>query len=289
MDAPARVLCGDAARHLRSLPQGCAALTVTSPPYYQHRDYGVAGQIGREPTLEGYLGRIGEVLTELLRVTDERGSCFVVLGDTWSRCRLLLVPHRVALLAAELGWTVRNDVIWAKSDPAPESPRNRWRAGHEHVLFLTRQPSGYRFNDDAVRVPHAPSTLRRWGNGQTYGGQKSKGRRKANDSRMRHGASYRLNPSGCLPTDVWQLPCAGTKAGHYAAFPPALVRPIIEACSNPGDLVLDPFAGTATTGVLALELGRRFLGIELNPEYVALARDALGLAEAQPLNAAARP
>src|SRR5262249_7485060 len=157
---------------LRSLPPGCAALTVTSPPYYQHRDYGVAGQIGREPTLEGYLGRIGEVLSELLRVTDERGSCFVVLGDTYARCRLLLVPHRAPLLAAELGWTVRNDVIWAKSDPAPESPRNRWRGGHEHVLFLTRQPSGYRFNDAAVRVPHAPSTLRRWGNGQTYGGEK---------------------------------------------------------------------------------------------------------------------
>src|SRR5262245_48590668 len=111
MNPSARIICGDAAAVLRTLPSGCAALTVTSPPYYQHRDYGVAGQIGREPTLEGYLDRLAEVFRELLRVTDERGSCFFVVGDTYARGRLLLVPHRAALLAAEVGWTVRNDLI----------------------------------------------------------------------------------------------------------------------------------------------------------------------------------
>ena len=279
MEANARVLCGDAAGCLRSLPAGCAALTVTSPPYYQHRDYGVEAQIGREPTLAGYLERIEAVLRELLRVTDNRGSCFFVVGDTYVKRQMMLVPHRIAILASDVGWTMRNDIVWAKSDPAPESPRNRWRSGHEHVLFLTKQPTGYRFNDAAVRVPHSPVTLRRWGGGQTYGGKKSKERKTAKDSRMRDGASFRLNPAGCLPTDVWRVPCAGTKAGHYAAFPEALVRPMIEACSNAGDLVLDPFAGSGTTGALALALGRRFLGIELNEEYVALAEEALRQAE----------
>jgi DNA modification methylase len=275
LGAPAVVLCGDAADRLRTLPAGCAALTVTSPPYFHHRDYGVAAQIGRERTLAGYLERIAGVLAELLRVTDERGSCFFVVGDTYDRRRLLLVPHRTALLAADLGWTVRNDIVWAKSDPPPESPRDRWRTGHEHVLFLTKRPGGYRFDDKQVRVPHSPVTLRRWGAGQTYGGSKSKGRPAPGDSRMRDGASFRLNPAGCLPTDVWRLACAGTRAGHYAAFPEALVRPMILACSGPGDLVLDPFAGSGTTGRVSVALGRRFVGVELNPAYVVLAEQAL--------------
>lgn len=177
-----------------------------------------------------------------------------------------------------IGWTVRNDIIWSKQDPAPESPRNRWRSGHEHVIFLTKRASGYRFNADAVRVPYSAATLRRWGAGQSYGGPKSQGRGNAKDSRMRDGQVFRLNPHGCLPTDVWSLPASNTSSKHYATFPELLVRPIIEACSDSGDLVLDPFAGSGTTCKLAINLGRRCLGIELNPEYAALARRAVGSA-----------
>jgi DNA modification methylase len=271
-----RIICGDSLAALAALADDSVQLTVTSPPYYRHRDYRVGGQIGQESTLRAYLDRLGAVLTQLLRVTDEQGCCFIVIGDTYQDRRLLLVPHRLALLAADVGWTVRNDIIWAKTDPPPESPRNRWRAGHEHVLFLTKSLSGYRFNADAVRVPYAAATLRRWGAGQAYGGQKSRSRRSANDSRMREGQTFRLNPGGCLPTDVWSLPAANTSAHHYAAFPRPLVRPMIEACSAQGDLVLDPFAGSGTTGAVAVALGRRFLGIELNPDYAALAEQAAG-------------
>ena len=215
------------------------------------------------------------MLRELFRVTDERGCWFFVVGDTYQARKLLLVPHRIALLADAVGWTVRNDIIWHKKDPAPESPRNRWRTGHEHVLFLTRKPAGYRFDADALRVPYSPVTLRRWGAGQRYGGAKSHGRRAAGDSRMRDGQTFRLNPRGCLPTDVWSLPAANNSARHYATFPDALVRPLIAACSGPGDLVLDPFVGSGTVCAAAAALGRRWLGIELNAEYAALARELL--------------
>lgn len=282
MRAAARIICGDAADVLRTLRTGMAALTVTSPPYYQHRDYGVAGQIGQEPSLDGYLNRIGTVLAELLRVTDDAGSCFFVIGDTYRDRKLLLVPHRIALLAGEIGWTIRNDIIWSKTDPPPESPRNRWRSGHEHVLFLTKRPTDYRFNADTVRVPYAAATLRRWGAGQSYGGPKSRGRKSARDSRMRDGRTFKLNPRGCLPADVWQVPASNTSVNHYATFPEQLVRPIIEACSNMGDMVLEPFAGSATTCRIALALGRRCLGIELNPEYAAIARRAVGLRSEAP-------
>lgn len=277
MAPQARIICGDAAQVLRTLPSESVALTVTSPPYFQHRDYGVVGQIGRESSLADYLARIDSVLVEVFRVTDARGSCFVVVGDTYRNRKLLLVPHRIGLLADAMGWTVRNDLVWSKKDPAPESPRNRWRCGHEHVIFLTKRPSGYRFNADAVRVPYSPATLRRWGGGQAYGGAKSHGRRDAKDSRMRHGQKFKLNPRGCLPTDVWTTTASNTSTQHYATFPEQLIRPIVEACSFPGDLVLDPFAGSGTACKLAQRLGRRCLGIELNPEYAGLACRTLGI------------
>lgn len=280
MEVQAKIVCGDAVEVMQALPGGSVALTVTSPPYFQHRDYGVPGQIGQEPTLAGYLEKISGVLGELLRVTDDVGVCFFVVGDAYRDRKLLLVPHRIALLADQLGWTVRNDVIWHKTCPPPESPRNRWRAGHEHVLFLTKRPSGYRFNAEAVRVPYAAATLRRWGTGQTYGGPKSKGRRSDKDSRMRDGKNFRLNPAGCLPTDVWSLPSANTSVRHYAAFPEPLVRRAVEACSSPGDLVLDPFAGSGTTCIVAVALGRRCLGIELSPEYAGIAASALAAKKA---------
>jgi DNA modification methylase len=178
-----RILCGDAETALATLKDGEVDLTVTSPPYFRHRDYGVKGQIGREKTLDDYLGKIRGVLAQVLRVTAETGACFFVVGDTYEKQKLLLVPHRIAISADELGWTVRNDLIWNKTDPPPESPRNRWRSGHEHILFLTRQSGGYKFSADAVRVPYAEATLRRWGNGQAYGGEKSENRTNAKDSR----------------------------------------------------------------------------------------------------------
>lgn len=274
MDTQHRIICGDAVEVLQRQPPACVALTVTSPPYYLHRDYGIQGQIGQESTLQGYLDRIGSVLEEVLRVTDDQGSCFVVIGDTYRDRQLLLIPHRIGILASDIGWTVRNDVIWHKTSPPPESPRNRWRSGHEHVLFLSKRPSGYRFNADSVRVPYSAATLRRWGSNQSYGGPKSKGRRSPKDSRMRDGQTFRLNPLGCLPTDVWSCAGANTSAGHYAAFPKQLVHRIVEACSFPGDLVLDPFAGSGTTCGVASSLGRRSLGIDLKPEYAVMAEAA---------------
>ncbi|MGC8641113.1 MAG: DNA-methyltransferase [Isosphaeraceae bacterium] len=249
--------------------------TVTSPPYYRHRDYHVAGQIGQERSLTEYLSRIGQVLQELLRVTDDVGSCFLVVGDTYAQGRLLLVPHRIGIIASDIGWTVRNDIIWRKASPTPENPGNRWRLSHEHVLFLTKRPRGYRFTSDVLRVPYAEETLRRWGAGQAYGGRKSKNRRNARDSRMRDGRVFALNPKGCIPTDVWSFGAANTSAAHYAAFPSHIVTSLIDACSSEDDLVLDPFAGSGTTCVVAAKLGRRCLGIELNPEYVEMARAAL--------------
>lgn len=157
---------------LGTLPSNSVDLTVTSPPYYRHRDYGVDGQLGREGTVDDYIKDLRSVMEGLLRVTADTGSCFFVIGDTYENQKLLLVPHRLALAADEIGWVVRNDLIWSKLDPPPESPRTRWRCSHEHILFLTKRPGKYTFHADAIRVPYADATLRRWGKGQVYGGRR---------------------------------------------------------------------------------------------------------------------
>jgi site-specific DNA-methyltransferase (adenine-specific) len=266
-----RIIRGDAKEVLASLPTDFVDLTVTSPPYFRHRDYGVHGQLGMERTVDDYLKNIRAVLVELLRVTSRNGACFFVVGDTYCKQRLLLVPHRIALAADEIGWIVRNDLIWRKLDPPPESPGNRWRCAHEHILFLTKQRGNYKFHADAIRVPYSEATVKRWANGQVYGGPKSEERKNIRDCRMRHGKTFKLNPNGCLPTDVWSLPAGDSSARHYATFPDRLVKPIILACTNVGDLVLDPFAGSGTTCRIAKETGRQFIGIELNSEYAKMA------------------
>ncbi len=266
-----RIICGDATQVLSTLAGGIADLTVTSPPYFRHRDYGVDGQLGREATVHDYIENIRAILRELLRVTAKTGACFFVVGDTYEKQKLLLVPHRIAIIADELGWTVRNDLIWNKLDPVPGRSRNRWRSAYEHVLFLTRQPDKYKFHTDAIRVPYSEATLKRWGKGQAYGGPKSEGRKNQNYSPMRHGETFKLNPKGCLPTDVWSLPAGDSPVRHYATFPDRLVKPIMLACSSPAELVLDPFAGSGTTCRIAKEMDRRFIGIELNPEYAEMA------------------
>ncbi len=172
---------------LGRLPPDSVDLTVTSPPYFRHRDYGVSGQLGREATVDDYVKNLAVSWRLCFESRPATGSCFFVVGDTYEKQKLLLVPHRLALAANEIGWSVRNDLIWSKLDPPPESPRNRWRCGHEHVLFLTKRPGKYTFHADAIRVPYADATKRQWGNGQVYGGPKSEERPNGKASRMRHG------------------------------------------------------------------------------------------------------
>ena len=283
------LLCGDATDSLRMQRDCSIDLLITSPPYYKHRDYGHSGQQGNEPTLDEYIERMGGVLREAKRVTKDDGACFFIVGDTYSAGYnsgkryggLMLVPHRIAIAATSCGWVIRNDIIWAKPDPAPDGAKNRWRTSHEHILFLVKGTSPYHFDADAIRVPYAAETLRRWGRGQKYGGPKSAQRREASDVRLHHGKSFRLNPNGCLPPDVWLHHGSNSRLKHYGTFPGGLVRPIIAACSSTDDVVCDPFCGTGTTGVVALSMGRRFLGIELNADYCEQARGLLAASVAE--------
>lgn len=271
----ADVVQGCAEVEVPRLTPGSVAVTITSPPYYRQKDYRAEGQIGWESSVQGYVDRMKNVLAAVWRATKPDGSCFVVVGDTYYKKSLQLVPARLAIAAGDVGWTLRNDLIWAKSDAAPDGAADRWRFAHEHILFLTKQPRGYKFNADAIRVPYSPVTLRRWADGQKYGGRKAKAEAGPRGQRFRRGKVFKLNPKGTLPRDVVEFSTARSSLDHFATFPLGLIERLLLATTDPGDLVLDCFAGTATTGVAALRHGRQFIGIELNCKYAKLGRERL--------------
>ncbi len=266
-----RLIHGCALHHLPKLPGSFVNATITSPPYFRQKDYSVDGQIGWESCLDGYLAKIRTVFAELYRITDDAGACFFVIGDSFSKKCLQLVPHRAAILACECGWILRNDLIWSKRDAVPGAGADRWRVTHEHILFLTKRARGYKFHADAIRIAYSKRTVERWGSGQQYGGPKSRVLPGPMSNRFSRGKSFALNPAGTLPPDVLVAPASQSHLNHFATFPVTLIEQFVRATTDPGELVFDPFAGTASTGDAALSSGRRFLGIELSPAYMEVA------------------
>jgi site-specific DNA-methyltransferase (adenine-specific) len=315
------ILIGDASARLRELPTASVDCVITSPPYFQLRNYRTQGQIGLEPHVNGWVQALRPVLREVARVLKPTGALWLNLGDSFSRHPrygappkgLLLAPERLLLALTADGWIVRNKVIWAKTNPLPSSVTDRLTLTYEVVYFLVRQPSYY-FDLDAIREPHRSSAARRarpplnltpdWAGplATTMGGL-----------RRARAAGTPGHALGKNPGDVWQIATRGYRGAHFATFPEALVRrPLLTTCpqavctgcnqparrkaqasagalvpcgcgapTRPG-LVLDPFFGSGTVGLAAQKLGRDWLGIELNPAYVRLAEARLSLvAEAQ--------
>ena len=272
------VINDDAYNALHGMKSETVNLTVTSPPYFRLKDYGTKRQIGWEKSVEAYIASLVKVFSELYRLTTSDGSCFIVIGDSYENNSLQLVPQRLCIALSAAGWIIRNDLIWAKTDAPPESVKNRWRLTHEHVLFLTKSKK-YQFDLDAIRVPYSATTISRWGNGQAYGGTKVKDVAGPEGQRFRRGKTFKLHPKGTSPPDVLKIATARSPLMHFATFPISLIECFVLATTKVGDVVIDPFTGSGTTGVVALKNDRRFVGVEVNPAYVEIAEAQLVKAE----------
>lgn len=274
------LLVGDARERLSELPDGIVQACITSPPYFGLRDYGVDGQIGLEETPQEYVERLVDVFREVKRVLAGDGTLWLNLGDSYAGSwgasalwgvkpkDLLGIPWRVAFALQADGWCLRSDCIWSKPNPMPESVRDRPTRAHEYVFLLSKS-GRYYYDHEAIKEPAVsdhPS-----GNGfkrpQSLSRQNKDGTPKGKDEQWADVGGKRNRRS------VWHIPVRPFKGAHFAVFPEALVEPMVLAGSRPGDLVLDPFTGSGTTAVVALRHGRRFLGIELNPEYADMARE----------------
>jgi len=258
------LVLGDAQSVLAAMPPGCVQTIVTSPPYWSLRDYGIEGQLGLEDSVYEFIDALADVFEQARRVLRDDGTLWLNIGDsytsggrTWrapdkkNRARamsvrpptpdglkpkdLIGVPWRLAFALQDRGWYLRSDIIWNKPNCQPESVTDRPTRSHEYV-FLFSKSERYKYD---VRAVHGPN-------------------------------ERRLRTVWNLKTQVY--PEAN---GHFATFPPALVEPCLKIATDPGDLVLDPFAGSGTTSLSAGRLGRRFAGIELQSDYLEMARNRL--------------
>lgn len=311
-----RILEGDAEETLSSLPESSVHMAMCSPPYYGLRDYGPEEQIGLEDTLDEYISRLINVGEELKRVIRDDGSWWLNLGDSYAgswgaqskegdtadgRPReayasknparsgelkpksKMLVPHRVAIALESAGWIVRNDVVWAKPNPMPHSVKDRLNTTHEFVFHLVQQGE-YHYDLDAIREPHKEDSIKRDDyNYNTAGGSSfSYPGEKRSLEEISVDANQALHPKGKNPGDVFDIPVRAFPDAHFAVYPPELCEKPIKATCPEGGIVLDPFAGAGTTCLVAKRLGRRFVGIDLNPEYVAMAQKRCGLSVDNP-------
>lgn len=257
---------GDALLVLKSLPAGCVQCVVTSPPYWGLRDYGVKDQIGLEPTLGEFIERLVAVFTEVRRVLKDDGVLWLNIGDGYTSGNrgwrapdkknparamgvrpntpvglkskdLHGIPWRLAFALQDDGWYLRSDVIWHKPNAMPESVRDRPTRAHEY-LFLLSKSEKYFYDADSVKEP----------------GEKG----------LRN-----------LRT-VWSINTQPFAEAHFATFPPSLIEPCIKSSSRKDDMVLDPFFGSGTVGLVCQCHRRNCIGIEINPHYVTLAARRLG-------------
>lgn len=301
---------------------------VTSPPYWGLRDYGVAGQIGLEPTLREYVDTMVEVFDLAREVLADDGTLWLNLGDSYGRGarvnnpsdatrgktgntgqvsavqaaaygagavqpnkQLLGIPWRVAFALQDAGWYLRQDIIWHKPNPMPESVTDRCTKAHEY-LFLLAKAERYFWNAEAMRERALASNPHDHTGGfmagQVPGAPPQTGTRKAGNKSHKYVTAYEDDDSeqhrtkaglmkvadkewfGRNRRSVWTVATTPYSGAHFATFPPALVEPCILAGSRPGDIVFDPFMGSGTVAQVAQRLGRRWIGAELNPEYIKL-------------------
>ena len=329
-----KILTGDAVEKLRSFNDDYFDCCVTSPPYYGLRDYGKEEQIGLETTPEDYIDRLVEVFREVKRVLKEDGTLWLIIGDSYAGSGkgvwnkpinerpvdkqaylvkeganppkankptgtlkpkdMIGIPWMLAFALRNDGWYLRQDIIWSKTNPMPESVRDRCTKSHEYIFLLSKS-SRYYYDAEAICEPCAESTVKRLNQnvavqtgslrayGKTNGSMKAVaprfGGKKYSETpdkffRTKSGSIYQYKPRR-NKRDVWAVSTKPTKLKHFAVFPPDLILPCVLAGSRENGIVLDPFCGSGTTGVVAIQNGRKFVGIDINEEYSEMAEQRI--------------
>ena len=276
----------DCLEGLKQLDDNSINCCVTSPPYWGLRDYGVEGQLGLESTPEEYVAKMVEVFREVKRVLRDDGTLWLNLGDSYAMKfgggkgrksgttkaavdeiekppreipsglkpkDLVGIPWMVAFALRADGWYLRQDIIWHKPNPMPESVKDRCTKAHEYIFLLSKSRHYY-YDHEAIKEPAA------------YDGRK--------DTLVKGSPKYEKDVRGEYVRNkrsVWTIPTKPFKEAHFAVFPPALIEPCILAGCPEGGVVLDPFMGSGTTGMVAAMYQRNFIGFELNPEYCKMA------------------
>jgi len=300
-----KIYCGDAIKILEKLPDKFIDCVVTSPPYWALRDYKVKGQLGLEKDFDEYINKLCDVFCRIKRVLKDEGTCWVNLGDTYysksgssflndkltsskkvrklginkaneirgmgllKEQNLTLTPFRFALEMQRRGWIIRNVIIWHKPNCMPCSVKSRFTVDFEYLFFFVKSKKYY---FEQQREPHKSESLERIKH-------KWNGHREPGSSYAGMDIKKMCHPLGRNKRCVWTIPPSSFKGKHYATFPEKLIEiPIKAGCPKKG-IVLDPFIGSGTTGIVCRKLGRNFLGIDIKPEYCKVAQKRIQEAE----------
>jgi site-specific DNA-methyltransferase (adenine-specific) len=307
VEAEGHILIGDCRESLRTLPENSVHCVVTSPPYFGLRDYGADGQIGLEPTPDEFVTTMVEVFREVRRVLRDDGTLWLNLGDTYAGGGnggggsfakdgirtalpgtdknkatrhgrrgavdgikpkdLIGIPWRVAFALQADGWYLRQDIIWHKPNSMPESVRDRCTKAHEYIFMFSKSPR-YHFDFEAIKEDAIKGAAgSKFNRGKTATHQLG---RSSEVERVEDGKRNRRS--------VWSVTTKPFKGAHFATYPPDLIEPCVLAGCPAGGTVLDPFFGAGTTGLVAVQHGRNWIGCELNPDYVEIAEARLDAA-----------
>ena len=311
-----KIFEGDTLEVLKTFKDKSVNCIVTSPPYFGLRNYGKSGQIGLEATPELYVAKLVEVFNEGKRVLKDDGALWLNLGDSYSRSGLNLgdsysrsglkpkdligIPWMVAFALRSAGWYLRQDIIWHKPNPMPESVTDRCTKAHEYIFLLSKSPKYY-FDNESIKTELKESTVKRLSQdienqigsnrvpGKTNGNMKAVGGRpngirpktkstfgnRGGELNGLHSGKIYTEPTGANKRSVWTVNTKPYKEAHFATFPENLIVDCIKAGCPEGGIVLDPFMGAGTTAVVAEKLNRNWIGIELNRDYIDIAEKRL--------------
>ena len=304
-----KIYLGNCIDVLKTFPEKSINCCITSPPYYGLRDYGVDGQIGNEESPEEYIEKLVSVFDEVKRVLTDDGVLWLNLGDCWAGSNqgsgtknptakqasnhgtnymttgnhksklaklngykpkdLIGIPWMAAFALRDAGWHLRQDIIWAKGNPMPESVRDRCTKSHEYIFLLTKSRKYY-FDSESIKEPRVS---------QHGSGNKERKQRPNSD------VLHKGNQAGSIPydgsetlrnkRDVWNVNIKPCKEAHFATFPDTLIEPCVLAGCPENGIIIDPFMGAGTTGMVAKRHNRNYVGIELNPEYIKIAENRI--------------
>ena len=305
------LLQGHCLEVLRTLPTESVQTCITSPPYFGLRDYGCDGQIGLESTPDAFVSSLVDVFAEVHRVLKSDGTLWLNLGDSYNGASsnrtgqngyndgrtnrdkrfstggidglkskdLIGIPWRVAFALQQYGWYLRQDIIWHKPNPMPESVTDRCTKAHEYIFLLSKSDR-YFYDNEAIKEESTSPEASNERYKSAFGGKKN--------AALLATDQVHTRPIGMREFDgkrnkrsVWTVCTKPYKGAHFAVYPTELIRPCILAGSRPGDTVLDPFNGSGTTGFVSMEERRKYIGIDINDEYLAIADARIKSAQVQ--------
>ena len=279
-----RILPGNNIDTLKALSDNSVDCCVTSPPYYGLRDYGIDNQVGLEETPEAYIKKLVDIFREVKRILRDDGTLWVNIGDSYagsgkgegSKAKrgikakdLIGIPWMLAFALRNDGWYLRQDIIWHKPNSMPESVIDRCTKSHEYIFLLSKS-ARYYFDHKAIQeIAQSPPAIRNKLD-EGYSGMLPNGSNRFSEGERLYGADGKRNKR-----DVWVVATEPSELSHFAMFPQKLILPCVLCGCPENGVVLDPFMGSGTTAVVAVKNLRRFIGCEINPEYIKIAEQRI--------------